>query len=303
MRQLTRYHGIVVGLGRIHLAHTLASDTLPIRYLAACDPDPAARSLFQDFLHIPHIFSSSHDLLQWVLSTTNIYVDCFIAHCPSSISARQQSQWFRTVASIIINCLRHHGLQLFCVLTPSKLEGVHIPSSFQDTLQQDLWITSTTSLPFPSFGDSIDDNATAILGVTPPSAYQLAASIIKSTSRLFFIFWQLPSVTRREWHLVCVDLPSYLSLNPDCLTDGRCLFATINGRNTHDRVSLSDWDILSQSSQRYDDDPPDLNHRDFTGIQFSRSFHRVLSDPTVRDRVLAMHFLLPELPFPIPHCL
>ncbi|KAL3802962.1 hypothetical protein HJC23_011585, partial [Cyclotella cryptica] len=164
-RQLTRYHGIVVGLGGGHLAHALSSETLPIQYLAASDPDNAARSLFQDFLHIPHIFSTSHDLLQWVLTANNIYVDFFIAHCPSSISTQQRSQWFRTIASLIINCRCRHGLQLFCLLTPSKLEGIHIPSSFHETLKQDLWITSTTSLQFPTFGDSIDDTATALLGV------------------------------------------------------------------------------------------------------------------------------------------
>jgi hypothetical protein len=213
---------------------------------------------------------------------------------------------------------------------------------------------------------------------TPPSASQLAASIIKSTSRLFFISWQLPSIPRREWHLVRVDLPSSLSLNPNCLTDGRYLvqffichpkdtlqhprnqrwwleyhaastvarlhqgdyhilrpdsyapiyakelnlhpycqwvnllnrdtyihgpfeFATINGRHTRDRISFSDWDILSQSSTRYNDAPPALKRWDFTGIQFSRNYHTVLSDPTVRDRVMATHFLSPELPFPVPH--
>ncbi|KAL3787769.1 LOW QUALITY PROTEIN: hypothetical protein HJC23_009820, partial [Cyclotella cryptica] len=162
-RQLTRYHGIVVGLGGGHLAHALSSETLPIQYLAASDPDNAA--LFQDFLHIPHIFSTSHDLLQWVLTANNIYVDFFIAHCPSSISTQQRSQWFCTIASLIINCRCRHGLQLFCLLTPSKLEGIHIPSSFHETLKQDLWITSTTSLQFPTFGDSIDDTATALLGV------------------------------------------------------------------------------------------------------------------------------------------
>jgi hypothetical protein len=200
------------------------------------------------------------------------------------------------------------------------------------------------------------------------------ASIIKSTSRLFFISWQLPSIPRHEWHLVCVNLHSSLSLNPHCLSDGcylvqffichpkdtlhhprnqrwwleyhaastvACLhqgdyhilrpdsyapiytkdlnlhpycqwvnllnpgtcihgpfeFATINGCRTRDRISLTDWDLLSQSSDRYDDDPPDLAHQDFTGIQFMRSYHTVISDFTVCDRIMAMHFLLPELPF------
>ncbi|KAL3795073.1 LOW QUALITY PROTEIN: hypothetical protein HJC23_006394 [Cyclotella cryptica] len=204
---------------------------------------------------------------------------------------------------------------------------------------------------------------------TPPSSSQLAVSIINSTSSLFFISWHLPSIPHCEWHLVCVDLPSSLSFNPHCLTDGcyldklqhprnqrwwleyhaastvACLyqgdyrilrpdsyapiyvkelnlhphcqwvnllnhgtyvhgpfkFATINGRKTHDRISLSNWEILSQSSDQYDNDPPDLDHRYFTSIQFLHSYHTVISDPTVHDCFMATHFLLPELPFPVPH--
>jgi hypothetical protein len=75
----------------------------------------------------------------------------------------------------------------------------------------------------------------------------------------------------------------------------------MNGRKTRDRISTSDWAILSQSSTRYDDAPPDLTRRGFTGIQFSCNYHTVLSDPTVHDRIMATHFLSPELPFPVPH--
>ncbi|KAL7515984.1 hypothetical protein ACHAWX_003736 [Stephanocyclus meneghinianus] len=231
--------------------------------------------------------------------------------------------------------------------------------------------------PFRSFQKFIPffPSDTISFVVTSPSTSQLAASIIKSTSCLFFILWQLPSIPHREWHLICVKLPSSLSLHPHCLFDGRyltqffichpkdklqhphnqcwwleyhaastvaCLhqrdyhilrpdsyapfyakklnlhpycqwvnlqnpgtyihgsfeFSTINGCKTRDCTSLTDWDLLSWSSDQYDNNPPDLDCWDFTGIQFSCSYHMIISDPTVRNHVSTMHLLLLELPFP-----
>ena len=96
-RQLTRYHGIIAGFRGGHFAHNLIKGALPIQYLASCDPDPAARSLFQDFLHIPHIFSTSHQLLQWVMSTSNIYIDFFIAHCHKNLIVTRTTPLFTTI--------------------------------------------------------------------------------------------------------------------------------------------------------------------------------------------------------------
>lgn len=43
----------------------------------------------------------------------------------------------------------------------------------------------------------------------------------KSKSRLFFISWTAPTQTRREWHLVRVNIDASISYNPDCLHNGR----------------------------------------------------------------------------------
>ena len=55
------------------------------------------------------------------------------------------------------------------------------------------------------------------------SASSLAAKIVKSASRLFFISHEIPSSTRREWRLVRVHLEDSMALRPTCLTDGRYL--------------------------------------------------------------------------------
>eukprot|EP00956_Cyclotella_meneghiniana_P009858 scaffold13641_cov42-Cyclotella_meneghiniana.AAC.2 len=45
-----------------------------------------------------------------------------------------------------------------------------------------------------------------------PTAGPLASDIITSASRLFFISWKFPMSSRREWHLVQVQLDSSMAL-------------------------------------------------------------------------------------------
>eukprot|EP00956_Cyclotella_meneghiniana_P040943 scaffold210020_cov47-Cyclotella_meneghiniana.AAC.2 len=60
--------------------------------------------------------------------------------------------------------------------------------------------------------------------MTPtPIASKLASKIVASNDRLFFISWQQNQTSRREWHLVQLQLDSSMSLNPTCLHDGRFL--------------------------------------------------------------------------------
>jgi hypothetical protein len=77
-------------------------------------------------------------------------------------------------------------------------------------------------------------------------------------------------------------------------------FAVINGRQSRDRIGIDDWTALSVQREKYDDSPPDLNAKDMTGLQFTRSFHTTVSDPSVRARVLATHFLMPEIYSSVP---
>lgn len=251
-------------------------------------------------------------------------------------------------------------------------EALHFPTLSE--LNDEINISCDTE-----YDDMIEDlspfdSATipTLAAATPlPSAANLAAKLVSSTSRLFFISWCQPASCRREWHLVQVQLDASLSLNPDCLHNGRylvnffiihpkdkaqhprnqrwwleyhpastvarihqgdyhllrpdsyapvyakenCLhpfcqwvnllhddtyihgpfeFATINGRLTRDRIAVDDWTQLRLARNKYDDAPPDLDINDFTGIQFTRSFHTAVSDPAVHARVLATQFTQPE---------
>ena len=73
--------------------------------------------------------------------------------------------------------------------------------------------------------DPVPSNITPTFAtMTPtPIASRLASKIVASNDRLFFIAWQQPGSSRREWHLVQLNLDSSLSLNPTCLHDGRYL--------------------------------------------------------------------------------
>jgi hypothetical protein len=77
-------------------------------------------------------------------------------------------------------------------------------------------------------------------------------------------------------------------------------FAVINGRQSRDRISVDDWSALAAHADKYDDSPPDMKHKDMTGLQFSRNFHTTVTDTSVRARVLATHFLMPEIYSTVP---
>jgi hypothetical protein len=83
-------------------------------------------------------------------------------------------------------------------------------------------------------------------------------------------------------------------LQPETYIHGPFEFATINSRLTWDRISMDDWNQLALASSKYDDAPPDLNARDWSGIQFSRNYHTAVHDTDVHARVLATNFLEPE---------
>ena len=252
-------------------------------------------------------------------------------------------------------------------------QDLHFPSLWELNAELDTWDDVDLDA-------LIDDTMPIAPSTTPifatastptPCAGPLASSIVASDSRLFFISWKFPTQSRREWHLVQLQLDSSMALNPDCLVTGRFLvnffichprdanlhprnqrwwleyhpsssvarihqgdyhlvrpdnyasvyakenslhpfcqwvnllhtstfihgpfeFATINGRKTRDRIAVEDWQKLTVSSSKYDNAPPNLDTRDYNGIQFSRSYHSTIVDPSVEARLLATCFTQPE---------
>jgi hypothetical protein len=67
-------------------------------------------------------------------------------------------------------------------------------------------------------------------------------------------------------------------------------FASINGRKTRDRISQHDWQILSDSRSKFDNEPPSL--RQTTAYTYSyhtnSQFHTIRQDESVTKRLHAM---------------
>jgi hypothetical protein len=51
----------------------------------------------------------------------------------------------------------------------------------------------------------------------------LAANILRSNHKLFFILYSLGNSNHREWQLVCVAFEDSIALHPTCLQDGKFL--------------------------------------------------------------------------------
>lgn len=72
-------------------------------------------------------------------------------------------------------------------------------------------------------------------------------------------------------------------------------FATINGRQTRDRISNDDWKRLIAAKDKYDDPPPRLQDTRLFGIHFSRDYHSTFANAAVQQRVYNTRFLQPEM--------
>jgi hypothetical protein len=104
------------------------------------------------------------------------------------------------------------------------VEILHFPTLWELNSELGLCDESTLDTFLDDHSPLAAADAPTLTTVTPtPTASQLAAKLVASTARLFFISWKAPGSSRREWHLVQAQLDSSLSLNPGCLHNGKYL--------------------------------------------------------------------------------
>jgi hypothetical protein len=164
-RQLTTYQAIVYGFGGGHLYQNLLDEAYPIQVVAAADLDSDARALMQDMMRIPRIFSTAQRLFDWITSNDDIYVDLYLCHAPMIIEQRFLSCWWRFQSQIITKARIAKGLQVFVIYIPSLFHVEEVSDKFQIALKRDGWTLQISDIDFPTFGDSIDDRCSVIMGV------------------------------------------------------------------------------------------------------------------------------------------
>jgi hypothetical protein len=164
-RQLNRYQAILYGFGGGHVHQNLLNMTLPIQVVAAADMDSDARALMQELMEIPRIFATAQKLFDWIASNDDLYVDLYLCHAPFVVEQRFVHSWWKFQARIIIKARAVKGLQVFAILIPSVFQAEEVSDAFCSILTKDGWILHTNEVDYPSFGDSIDDRCSVILGV------------------------------------------------------------------------------------------------------------------------------------------
>ncbi|KAL7504453.1 hypothetical protein ACHAXN_002097, partial [Cyclotella atomus] len=169
-RQLSTYQAAIYGFGGGHLYHSLKNNSFPIQVVAAADLDAAGRSLLQELMHIPRIFSTARALYDWMSSDDQIYLDLYLAHAPVNISAEFLHCWWFYQAKIIKQARISKSLQAFMIIIPSVLHVEEVSDRFGTSLHRDGWVLTANRLDFANCGDSIDDYCTAITGVRKSTA-------------------------------------------------------------------------------------------------------------------------------------
>eukprot|EP00956_Cyclotella_meneghiniana_P028882 scaffold68484_cov41-Cyclotella_meneghiniana.AAC.4 len=136
-----------------------------ISVVAAADMDASARSLMQELMQIPRIYSSARSLLSWIESNDNTYVDLYISHVPLNLDPSFINCWWDFQAKIIEQARLKKGLQIFIMCIPSIFQPSIVSTQFVSALERVHWKTSTYVYHYSSYGDSIDDNCAVIYGV------------------------------------------------------------------------------------------------------------------------------------------
>ncbi len=103
---------VLAAFGGGHLLHTLQTQSISIQIVAATDLDAQARSLFQELMHVPRIFSSATALYNWICSTDKTYLDVYISHTPVSVSVEFLHCWWEFHAKIIHKAQVFKSLQI-----------------------------------------------------------------------------------------------------------------------------------------------------------------------------------------------
>ena len=164
-RQLTTYQAILYGFGGGHVCHSLSKLPPCIRFVAGADLSTAGRALMHSELHIPRVFSTSRQLVNWILSDDDLYVDFVIIHAPPTLDASSVLRWWKSQVQLLLHSRLRRGTQLFVIFIPSAFASTKPPREFFDKLTSDGWVLSHQDLHFSAFGDSIDDVSHTIFGV------------------------------------------------------------------------------------------------------------------------------------------
>jgi hypothetical protein len=80
---------------------TLSHESISIQIVAAADIDATGRSLFQELMDVPRVFSTARALFDWICSDDKLILDLYLAHAPIGISADFLHCWWFYQAKII----------------------------------------------------------------------------------------------------------------------------------------------------------------------------------------------------------
>ena len=152
------------GFNSGHFLSTIKQDKLPFHVILAADSDAQGRALFHEIGQCPNVLPSIQDLLTHVTSKTEFSVCGYAMHSPRVMRAQSHPTFWRHQATVILEARRRRGLHVIFLqihdATPATLL-----KTFSRKLVDDGWVLTTVTPSFPDFGDSIDGNATIIIGI------------------------------------------------------------------------------------------------------------------------------------------
>jgi hypothetical protein len=164
-RTILEFQWAVYSFNCGHFINSIQADSLPFRFVLVADAFIEGRSLFKEFSGCTIILDGARELYNHIrTSGDNSVLDSYLIHSHHLPSSESNQAFWQLQASIIVEMRKIRGLSLFVAVVHRDHDNRSV-SLFCSSLKRRNWILSDADVYFPSYGDSVADNARIIIGV------------------------------------------------------------------------------------------------------------------------------------------
>ena len=171
--KLSHFAWAVYGFSNGHFFSTIMEKSLPFTIAFACDPLSSGRALFRSIGDCDRILATAPELLHFVRSPdNNSQLHGYLIHSHNLPSSDSTTSFWQTQLAIITQMRLINRLCLVVAFVHPDHDGRSV-AGFKHSLTRAHWLVSSTTVAYPSIGDSISGLSTVIIAVhssTTPAA-------------------------------------------------------------------------------------------------------------------------------------
>jgi hypothetical protein len=169
-RTIVEFQWAVYSFNCGHFLTSIRAGALPFRIVLVADAFVEGRSLFKEFSDCTIILDGARELYNHIRNSgDNSVLDGYLIHSHRFPSSENNHAFWQLQASIVVGMRKIRGLSLFVAIVHRDHDNRSV-GLFCSTLKRKNWILSDTEIYFPSYGDSVADQARVVIGVHATTA-------------------------------------------------------------------------------------------------------------------------------------